>query len=543
MQRRIQGEMGMYYDGKIWVASAEDKKISILPGMANRHGLIAGATGTGKTITLKVMAESFSDCGVPVFLADVKGDLAGSCEPGIDTEDMKNRIKRFGLDQTGFRYQSYPVCFWDILGKSGIPLRTTISDMGPTLLARLMDLNPTQSDILRIVFKIADDNGLLLIDTKDLRSMLQHVYENSKEYSAEYGNMAKQSIGAITRAVVALEDAGGDVFFGEPALNIRDWFCTDRNGKGMINLLDCRSLINTPMIYSTFLLWMMSELFETLPECGDMDRPRMIFFFDEAHLLFSDAPKALIQKIEQVVKLIRSKGVGIYFITQNPSDIPDPILAQLGNKVQHALHAYTPAEQKKVKAAAASFRENPGFDTMEAMTSLGTGEALISFLDEAGHPSMVEKCRVLPPQSKMGTLDEELRRQKLLQNDLYLRYEEAVDRDSAYEALEKKNAEAERLAAEEKEREEALKEEEKLRKLKEKEEEKQKKQEAKEAERVKKQQAAALGKIAKTATGTIGREVGNELGKKVGGSFGKRLGGNIGAALGRGILDTLFRSK
>ena len=543
MQRRIQEEIGMYYDGKIWVASAEDKKISILPGMANRHGLIAGATGTGKTITLKVMAESFSDCGVPVFLADVKGDLAGSCEPGIDTEDMKNRIQSFGLSQTGFRYQSYPVCFWDILGKSGIPLRTTISDMGPTLLARLMDLNPTQSDILRIVFKIADDNGLLLIDTKDLRSMLQHVYENSKEYSAEYGNMAKQSIGAITRAVVALEDAGGDAFFGEPALNIRDWFCTDRNGKGMINLLDCRSLINTPMIYSTFLLWMMSELFETLPECGDMDRPRMIFFFDEAHLLFSDAPKALIQKIEQVVKLIRSKGVGIYFITQNPSDIPDPILAQLGNKVQHALHAYTPAEQKKVKAAAASFRENPGFDTMEVMTTLGTGEALISFLDEEGRPSMVERCRVLPPQSKMGTLDEELRRQKLLQNDLYLRYEKAVDRDSAYELLEKKNAEAEKLAAEEKEREEALKEEEKQRKLKEKEEEKQKKQEAREAERAKKQQAAAFGKIAKTATGTIGREVGNELGKKVGGSFGKRLGGNIGAALGRGILDTLFRSK
>ena len=543
MQRRIQEEIGMYYDGKIWVASAEDKKISILPGMANRHGLIAGATGTGKTITLKVMAESFSDCGVPVFLADVKGDLAGSCEPGIDTEDMKNRIQSFGLSQTGFRYQSYPVCFWDILGKSGIPLRTTISDMGPTLLARLMDLNPTQSDILRIVFKIADDNGLLLIDTKDLRSMLQHVYENSKEYSAEYGNMAKQSIGAITRAVVALEDAGGDAFFGEPALNIRDWFCTDRNGKGMINLLDCRSLINTPMIYSTFLLWMMSELFETLPECGDMDRPRMIFFFDEAHLLFSDAPKALIQKIEQVVKLIRSKGVGIYFITQNPSDIPDSILAQLGNKVQHALHAYTPAEQKKVKAAAASFRENPGFDTMEVMTTLGTGEALISFLDEEGRPSMVERCRVLPPQSKMGTLDEELRRQKLLQNDLYLRYEKAVDRDSAYELLEKKNAEAEKLAAEEKEREAALKEEEKQRKLKEKEEEKQKKQEAKEAERAKKQQAAAFGKIAKTATGTIGREVGNELGKKVGGSFGKRLGGNIGAALGRGILDTLFRSK
>lgn len=531
----------MYYNQEIWMAAAGEKKISLLPKMANRHGLIAGATGTGKTVTLKVMAESFSDCGVPVFLADVKGDLAGMCEPGIESADMNKRIKQFGLADAGFRFQSYPVCFWDIFGKSGIPLRTTISEMGPTLLARLMDLNATQSDILRVVFKIADDDGLLLIDTKDLKSMLQYVYENSKEYSAEYGNMAKQSISAIIRAVVALEDAGGEQFFGEPALNIRDWFSTDTNGKGTINILDCRSLINTPLMYSTFLLWMMSELFETLPEIGDMEKPRMVFFFDEAHLLFENASKALLQKIEQVVKLIRSKGVGIYFITQNPSDIPNDVLAQLGNKVQHALHAYTPAEQKKVKAAAESFRPNPAFDTMEALTSLGTGEALISFLDREGKPSVVEKCKVLPPQSRMGAVDDSLRKQKTEQNLLYLRYEEMIDRDSAYELLMRKSAETEKLKAEEMELAAARKEEEKQQKLKEKEEEKRLKLKEKEAEKAKKQQAAAIGRVAKTATGTIGREVGNELGKKVGGSFGKRLGGNIGAALGRGLLDTLFK--
>lgn len=533
--------MRMYYNQEIWMAAAGEKKISLLPKMANRHGLIAGATGTGKTVTLKVMAESFSDCGVPVFLADVKGDLAGMCEPGIESADMNKRIKQFGLADAGFRFQSYPVCFWDIFGKSGIPLRTTISEMGPTLLARLMDLNATQSDILRVVFKIADDDGLLLIDTKDLKSMLQYVYENSKEYSAEYGNMAKQSISAIIRAVVALEDAGGEQFFGEPALNIRDWFSTDTNGKGTINILDCRSLINTPLMYSTFLLWMMSELFETLPEIGDMEKPRMVFFFDEAHLLFENASKALLQKIEQVVKLIRSKGVGIYFITQNPSDIPNDVLAQLGNKVQHALHAYTPAEQKKVKAAAESFRPNPAFDTMEALTSLGTGEALISFLDREGKPSVVEKCKVLPPQSRMGAVDDSLRKQKTEQNLLYLRYEEMIDRDSAYELLMRKSAETEKLKAEEMELAAARKEEEKQQKLKEKEEEKRLKLKEKEAEKAKKQQAAAIGRVAKTATGTIGREVGNELGKKVGGSFGKRLGGNIGAALGRGLLDTLFK--
>lgn len=553
----------MYYNKEIWVASAGEKKISILPKMANRHGLIAGATGTGKTITLKVMAESFSDCGVPVFLADVKGDLAGMCKPGVDSEDMQKRIERFGLKEAGFGYEEYPCCYWDIFGKVGIPLRTTISEMGPTLLARLMDLNATQSDILQVVFKIADDDGMLLLDTKDLKAMLQYVYENSKEYSAEYGNMAKQSIAAIIRAVIALEEAGGEQFFGEPALNIRDWFSTGLNGKGTINILDCQSLINSPMMYSTFMLWMMSELFETLPEAGDAEKPRMVFFFDEAHLLFEDAPKALLQKIEQVVKLIRSKGVGIYFITQNPSDIPNDVLAQLGNKVQHALHAYTPAERKKVKAAAESFRENPEFDTMEAISSLGIGEALVSFLDAEGRPGIVEKSKILPPKSMMGPIDDATRKQQIEQNTLYIRYGEMVDRDSAYELLEKRVAQEEEAEQQEKELALQKKEEEKQKKLeekeaeraakqKEKEEERLKKQQEKEAEKLKQQQEkeaereakktkTAVKNVAKTATGTIGREIGNTIGKSVGGSFGKKLGGNIGAALGRGILDTLFK--
>ncbi|MBQ7795327.1 MAG: DUF853 family protein [Lachnospiraceae bacterium] len=531
----------MYYNKEIWVASAGDKKISILPKMANRHGLIAGATGTGKTITLKVMAESFSDCGVPVFLADVKGDLAGMCKPGVDSEDMQKRIEKFGLAEAGFEYEEYPTCYWDIYGKAGIPLRTTITEMGPTLLARLMDLNGTQSDILQVVFKIADDDGLLLLDTKDLKAMLQYVYENSKEYSAVYGNMAKQSIAAIIRAVVALEEAGGDQFFGEPALNIRDWFSTGAGGKGTINILDCQSLINSPMMYSTFMLWMMSELFETLPEAGDAEKPRMIFFFDEAHLLFEDAPKALLQKIEQVVKLIRSKGVGIYFITQNPSDIPNDVLAQLGNKVQHALHAYTPAERKKVKAAAESFRENPEFDTMETITSLGIGEALVSFLDEEGRPGVVEISKILPPKSLMGPIDEATRARMIEENMLYIRYNDNVDRDSAYELLTKRVAQEEEALQEAKEEALKAKEEEKQRKLEEKEAERKRKQEEKEAEREAKKKKTAVKRVAKTATGTIGREIGNTIGKSIGGTFGKKLGGNIGAALGRGILDTLFR--
>ena len=547
----------MYFEDKIWTGENSGKKISILPEMANRHGLIAGATGTGKTITLKVMAESFSDCGVPVFLADVKGDLAGMCCPGEDTADMQKRIEAFGLKDCGFTYTKYPVCFWDIAGKRGLPLRTTISEMGPTLLARLLDLTEVQTDILSMVFRIADDDGLLLIDTKDLRAMLQHVAENSKEYSQEYGNLPKQSLNAILRAVMALESQGGDKFFGEPALDIHDWFKTDRQSRGVINILDSRDLIHSPLIYSTFLLWMMSELFEILPEAGDADRPKMVFFFDEAHLLFEDAPKALLTKIEQVVKLIRSKGVGIYFITQNPSDLPDGVLAQLGNRVQHALRAYTPAERKKIRAAAESFRENPEFNTEEVLEELGTGEALVSFLDEKGRPGIVEKCCILPPQSLMGPIEDSVREKEINGNVLAVTYQSEEDRDSAYEVLNRKRAaqdESQAKAEEEKkaqkeaklqEKEEAKasKEAERAQKAAEKEaaqKEKEEEKAAKEAERARKKALAPVSSVAKTAAGTIGRELGNELGKKVGGSFGKRLGGNIGAQLCRGLMDTLF---
>ncbi|MBQ9376825.1 MAG: DUF853 family protein, partial [Schwartzia sp.] len=344
----------MLKDGKIWMANNDKgENLFILPKMANRHGLVAGATGTGKTITLKVMAETFSEMGVPVFMADVKGDIAGMMCPGIDTEDMQKRIEKFGLAEAGFSYQGCPVTLWDIFGQKGIQLRTTISEIGPLLLARILELNELQSALLNIIFKIADDNGLLLIDTKDLKACINYVQEHRQDFEADYGKMSAASLSAITRALVALELAGGDVFFGEPALNIHDWMTQDM-GRGMINILDSESLINNGKLYSTFLLWMLSELFETLPEVGDMPKPKMVFFFDEAHLLFDGASKSLLDKIEQVVKLIRSKGVGVYFCTQNPRDIPDGVLAQLGNKIQHGLRAYTPAEQRAIKAAASS---------------------------------------------------------------------------------------------------------------------------------------------------------------------------------------------
>ena len=360
----------MVKDEKIWIAN-DDKgeNIFILPEMANRHGLIAGATGTGKTVTLKVMAETFSDMGVPVFMADVKGDVSGMAAAGDDSENMQKRILKFGLSEM-FRYKGYPVTFWDIFGEKGIQLRTTISEVGPVLLSRILELNDLQTDVMNIVFKIADDNNMLLVDTKDLKAMLNYVQDNAGEFAADYGRISPASTGAMIRSVVALEMAGGDVFFGEPALNIFDWLTTDANGKGMIHILDSSSLINNGKLYSTFLLWMISELFENLPEVGDLNKPKMVFFFDEAHLLFNDAPKALLDKIEQVVKLIRSKGVGIYFCTQNPRDIPDGVLAQLGNKVEHALRAFTPSDQKAVRAAAESFRVNPEFDTYEAIQAL-----------------------------------------------------------------------------------------------------------------------------------------------------------------------------
>ena len=545
--REKRNEKVMVKESNIWIGTSGEEKVFIYPKMANRHGMIAGATGTGKTITLKVLAESFSDCGVPVFLADVKGDLAGMCRPGTISESLQKRIDAMGLSKEGFSFSAYPTTFWDVYGEKGLPLRATVSEMGPLLLSRILDLNDTQTDILTIVFKIADEEGMLLLDSKDLRSMLQYVSENAAEYAARYGNLPKQSLGAITRAVVALEAEGGEMFFGEPALSIGDWMCTDCNGKGTIQVLDCQKLINSPTMYSTFLLWMLSELFETLPEAGDREKPKMVFFFDEAHLLFDNASKTLLAKIEQVVKLIRSKGVGVYFITQSPRDIPDGVLAQLGNKIQHALHAYTPAEQKAAKAAAQSFRENPEFDTYEVLTQLGIGEALISVLDENGVPTIVKKCSILPPQSRMGALEEEDRSREIKENLLYTKYAAAVDRESAYEILEKRVLEEQAQAQKQKEEAAAEKQRQKEEAAAEKQSQKeeaaaQKAAEKKEAAR-NKEVRNVTRRVASSAGGTIGRELGNELGKSIGGSFGKKLGGNVGASLGRGILSTLFKSK
>ena len=541
----------MYKDNEIWVASDGDAKLCIKSKYANRHGLIAGATGTGKTVTLKVMAESFSDAGVPVFLSDIKGDLSGMCKPGEEKESITKRVSELGMGED-FSFKAYPTVFWDIFGKKGLPLRTTISEFGPMLLAKLLDLNQIQTDILNIIFKIADDEGLLLIDLKDLKSMLNYVSENATDYKAEYGNIAPQSVNAIMRGLVALGDKGGDVFFGEPALDINDWFVT-KDGKGMINVLDATTIINDPGIYATFMLWMLAELFEIMPEVGDLDKPKMVFFFDEAHLLFKDTPKALLQKIEQVVKLIRSKGIGVYFITQNPSDIPDEVLAQLGNKVQHALRAYTPAEQKGIKAAAQSYRANPDFDTAEIITNLGIGEAVVSFIEDDGAPAMVRKAKVLPPQSYLGAIDDMMRAAVISMSDLAEKYKDMVDRDSAYEFLQRLQVEISQKQEEEKQAETARKEAEKQAEIERKEAEKQEKaaqkeaeRQAKEAEKEEKKKKDAIKKgvaaVAGTAAGTIGRQIGKTLGKS-GGKFGSSLGGNLGASLGRGVLSTLFKLK
>lgn len=442
--------MYLEQEHKLWIAKGEDK-VCLTPKMANRHGLIAGATGTGKTITLKVMAESFSDMGVPVFLADIKGDLTGMCMPGEINEAVQKRIDQMGLE--GFSFREYPVRFFDVFGKKGIPVRTTISEMGPDLIARLLDLNDTQTGILTIIFKIADDRGMLLLDLKDLKAMVRYVGDHNSDFRTEYGNISTQSIGSIQRALLRLEEQGGDVFFGEPALDIYDWMGVDGNGKGYMNILECDELFQQPLLYSTFMLWMLSELYENLPEAGDLEKPKMVFFFDEAHLLFEDAPKALLQKVEQVVRLIRSKGVGVYFISQMPSDIPENVLAQLGNKIQHALRAYTPNEQKAIKAAARSFRANPAFDCEQVLTELGTGEALISVLDDAGVPTMAERAMILPPMSHMGTADETVRSRVMQNTPLYDQYSRMVDRDSAYEYLERKLKQeaAEQAEAEKKE--------------------------------------------------------------------------------------------
>ena len=444
----------MYENGKIYMGLADDQRVEMCLNMCNRHGLIAGASGTGKTITMKVMAESFSDAGVPVFLCDVKGDVAGICAPGQSSEGMEKRIDKFGLRDT-FTYRGYPTTFWDIYQEGGHAVRATVSEMGPELLSRILGLTPAQEGILHIVFRIADDKGLLLIDLKDLRAMLTYVNEHRAEYMMTYGNITPQSVAAILRALLPLEQQGGELFFGEPALEIQDWMRTDAEGRGMINVLDCVKLVQNPTLYASFLLWMLSELFESLPEAGDLDKPKLVFFFDEAHMLFRDAPNVLLQKIEQTVKLIRSRGVGVYFVTQSPGDIPDSVLAQLSNRVQHALRAYTPAELKAVRVAAQAFRANPAFQAEDAIMELGVGEALTSFLDEKGVPTMVQRTKIICPQSLMAA-PEPMVRAKVLMHDGMEKYDDSVDNTSAYEVLSEeavaaeaaKQAEAERKAQE-----------------------------------------------------------------------------------------------
>ncbi|MCI5049610.1 MAG: DUF853 domain-containing protein [Rickettsiales bacterium] len=419
---------------------------------ANRHGLIAGATGTGKTVSLQVLAEGFSRAGVPVFMADVKGDLSGMSQNGKPHPKIDERIASIGIDD--YAQQENPVIFWDIFGRQGHPLRTTISEMGPVLLSRLMDLSDAQEGVLQIAFALADDEGMLLLDMKDLRAMLNFIEENASELN-DYGHISKASIGAIQRKLLQLENDGADAFFGEPALEIQDLMRTGRDGRGMINILAANELMQSPKTYSTFLLWLLSELFETLPEVGDQAKPKLVFFFDEAHLLFDDAPKALIDKVEQVVRLIRSKGVGVYFITQNPLDIPTDILGQLGNRVQHALRAFTPKDQKAVRAAAETFRANPSFDTETAITQLGVGEALVSTLLDKGVPSVVEQTLICPPQSRMGPALKEERDQVMTQSPVRGLYDTVKDRESAYEILQKR-AENAAKEAEKQDKEELL---------------------------------------------------------------------------------------
>jgi len=474
-----------------------EKECYLLPQMSNRHGLIAGATGTGKTISLQVLAENFSRCGVPVFLADVKGDLSGISSPGSPLPPIVKRLDKLGIKD--HKYQSFPVVFWDIFAKQGHTVRTTISEMGPVLLGRLLNLNETQGGTLQIVFKVADDNGLLLLDLKDLRAMLQYVSDNHQQVSTDYGLVSTVSIAAIQRNLFTLEEQGGESFFGEPALNLDDFIQTDSDGRGIVNILASDNLINMPKLYSTFLLWLLSELFEQLPEVGDREKPKLVFFFDEAHLLFTDTPSALVQKIEQVVRLIRSKGVGIFFITQHPSDIPEQILSQLGNRIQHALRAFTPKEQEAIKIAAKTYRANPKIDVATAIMELGVGEALVSFLDESGSPSVVERAFVLPPLSQIGPISADERQAIIHKSLIYGNYEKEIDRESAYELLKVKTEKAAKEAEEK----------------------------AKEKEEVK----AAGGRKRETVLQAMVK------------STARSVGSTIGRQIARGVLGSIFGSK
>jgi len=417
----------------LFIGQADQLAIELLAKMANRHGLIAGATGTGKTITMQGLAEGFSEMGVPVFLADIKGDVSGVTQPGKAHPKVAERVEIMHLDD--FSFQAFPATFWDVFGKLGHPVRTTISDMGPLLLARLLNLNDTQQGVLSLVFRVADDNGWLLLDLKDLRAMLKFVSDNAKEFRTLYGNVSAASVGAIQRRLISLEDQGGDQLFSEPVLNLDDLMQTDAEGKGIINMLAANTLMNSPQLYSTFLLWLLSELFEQLPEIGDPDKPKLVMFFDEAHLIFKGAPQILLDKVEQVVRLIRSKGVGVYFVTQNPTDIPDSVLGQLGNRIQHALRAYTARDQKAVRAAAQTFRDNPELETEKVITELGVGEALVSLLDDKGRPQMVQRTLIKPPKSQIGPINDN-QRTVLMSNSLVAGvYEKTIDRESAFEIL------------------------------------------------------------------------------------------------------------
>lgn len=500
-----------------FIAINDEKEICMLPKMANRHGLITGATGTGKTISLQVLAETFSNMGVPVFAADMKGDLSGVAKVGGNKESVTKRVAQFNLSEKGFEYKSCPVQFWDVFGEQGHPVRTTISELGPLLLERLLMLNETQGAVLSLIFKIADDNDLLLIDLKDLQKMLQYVGDNRSVFTTQYGNISTQSIGAIQRNLARLESEGGEVFFCEPELNISDLIKTDNRGKGVINILAADKLMNSPRIYTTFLLWLLSDLFENMPEVGDLEKPKLVFFFDEAHMLFNDMPKILLEKVEQIVRLIRSKGIGVYFISQNPADIPETILGQLGNRIQHALRAYTPNDQKAVKVAANTFRPNPKFNTETAITELGTGEALVSFLDEKGAPNPVERAFVLPPEGQIGPITPEERLRITQSSLLYGVYEKEIDRISAFEII------AERMQADDLQ--------------------KQQLEQQKQVEIQRREQEKAMREAERQKRATKKDDVFGGLLKDVGKSVTRNVSSQLGRTITRTILGAFFGKK